>query len=343
MGGEPQGVRAISTRGGCCEYTRRPTWVEVAGLRIAYQRAGKGPGLALLHGAFSDCRAWRGQLDGLSDEFTVVAWDAPGCGRSADPPLGFSAGDYADCLAAFITAVGLQRPHVLGLSWGSVLVLELYRLHPTVPRSLLLVSAYAGWAGSLPPEEVDRRVQHALQQATQRTAVPTTFYLGTHQPGWLESAAVPLFVSDRRAAQPPTPAPAPSGRGRWTPAAQVDLPPEEFVSASIPTLLTDAAPHALADEVAAIMSEFHPAGTRVAIGAFAHADYRDVLPTIDTPTLLLYGEADRRSPRSVAEDMRARIAGATLVVMPDTGHLSNLETPDRFNRQVRQFLRGVTR
>jgi pimeloyl-ACP methyl ester carboxylesterase len=63
--------------------------VEVAGLRIAYRRAGDGPALVLLHGALSDSRAWRPQLDGLSDEVTVVAWDAPGCGQSADPPSTF--------------------------------------------------------------------------------------------------------------------------------------------------------------------------------------------------------------------------------------------------------------
>jgi pimeloyl-ACP methyl ester carboxylesterase len=47
--------------------------VEVGGLRIAYQRVGDGPPLVLLHGALSDSRDWRPQLDALSDEFTVVA------------------------------------------------------------------------------------------------------------------------------------------------------------------------------------------------------------------------------------------------------------------------------
>jgi pimeloyl-ACP methyl ester carboxylesterase len=58
---------------------------------------------------------------GLSNEFTVVAWDAPGCGESSDPPDTFRSPDYADCLAGFIEAIGLERPHVAGLSFGSVL------------------------------------------------------------------------------------------------------------------------------------------------------------------------------------------------------------------------------
>jgi pimeloyl-ACP methyl ester carboxylesterase len=45
------------------------------------------------------------------------------------------------------------------------LVLELFRRHPTVPRSLVLAGAYAGWSGSLDPEEVDRRLRLSLRLA----------------------------------------------------------------------------------------------------------------------------------------------------------------------------------
>jgi len=60
--------------------------VEVGGHRIAYQKKGEGPPLVLLHGWPLNSREWRRQIDGLSDEFTLVAWDAPGAGRSSDPP-----------------------------------------------------------------------------------------------------------------------------------------------------------------------------------------------------------------------------------------------------------------
>src|SRR5665647_641960 len=69
--------------------------IEVAGLRIAFERAGEGPPLVLLHGILGDRRVWRRQLDDLSDEFAVVAWDAPGCGRSSDPPETFRLPQYA--------------------------------------------------------------------------------------------------------------------------------------------------------------------------------------------------------------------------------------------------------
>lgn len=259
--------------------------VKIDGLRIAYQRKGEGPPLVLLHGALSDSRMWRRQLDDLSDEFTVVAWDAPGCGLSADPPETFRLPDFADCLAAFIKEIGLVRPHVLGLSFGSGLALELYNRHPDVTRSLILASAYAGWAGSLPPDVVEERLQQGLKQS--------------------------------------------------------ELPPEKVVKEWIPTLFTGSVPTELINETEAIMSDFHPAGMRAMLLAFAEADLRDMLPTIEVPTLLLYGENDQRSPLSIAADLHSSIPSSKLVIIPGVGHESSHEAPETFNAEVRNFLREV--
>ena len=138
--------------------------VDVDGLTLAYRRAGQGPALVLLHGAYEDSRIWSRQFDALSDAFTVIAWDAPGCGLSDDPPETFTASDYGDCVAGFIDALQLTAPHVLGLSWGSALALSLYERHPDAMASLVLASAYAGWAGSLSPEEVQRRTRQVLRE-----------------------------------------------------------------------------------------------------------------------------------------------------------------------------------
>jgi pimeloyl-ACP methyl ester carboxylesterase len=139
--------------------------IEAGRHRIAYERRGDGAPVVLLHGYVCDRRAWRGQLEDLSDEFTVVAWDAPGFGGSSDPPDPFSLADFADCLAAFVDALELRRPHIVGLSFGGGLALELYRRHPALPQTLVLASAYAGWAGSLPPDLVEFRLQQALRLA----------------------------------------------------------------------------------------------------------------------------------------------------------------------------------
>lgn len=139
--------------------------VRIGEQRVAYSEAGEGAPLVLLHGGMDDSRSWRWQQEGLADAFTVIAWDAPGCGESDDPPESWRMADYADCLASWLRTIGVDRPHVLGLSWGSSLALELYRRHPNVPTSLILASAYAGWAGSLPPSEVANRLESVLAAA----------------------------------------------------------------------------------------------------------------------------------------------------------------------------------
>ena len=76
----------------------RTDQVRVGDLQIAYSRAGRGEPLLFLHGFFGDVRVWGPQMDELSDEYDIIAWDAPGCGRSSDPPDSFSISDYAAVL-----------------------------------------------------------------------------------------------------------------------------------------------------------------------------------------------------------------------------------------------------
>ena len=185
-----------------------------------------------------------------------------------------------------MAALGIGRPHVCGLSWGGGLALELYRRHPGVPRSLVLASAYAGWAGSLPPEVVRERVEQALREA--------------------------------------------------------ELPPEQWVRGYLPGLFTASAPPELLEEAAAIMLDVRPAGMRAMLRGFAEADLRDMLGGIRVPALLLYGDADRRSPLGeVAADLHRRIPGSRLAVLPGVGHAANMEAPEQFNAEVRGFLRSV--
>jgi pimeloyl-ACP methyl ester carboxylesterase len=255
---------------------------ELSDGRVAFELSGAGPPLVLLHGAMGDRREWLLQLDALAEDFTVLAWDAPGCGDSFDPPPDYGLAGYADCLAELVAELGLERPHVLGLSFGSGLALELFRRHPQLPRSLVLASAYAGWAGSLGRDAAEARRAALLRDA--------------------------------------------------------ERPPEEVARDFSATLFVESVPAALVDEAVAQMSSFHPAGLRAMVNAFADADLREVLPRIDVPTLLVYGDADQRSPLNVAEDVHACIPGSRLVVIPGPGHAVNLEAPERFNEVVRAFL-----
>jgi pimeloyl-ACP methyl ester carboxylesterase len=82
---------------------------------------------------------------------------------------------------------------------------------------------------------------------------------------------------------------------------------------------------------------FHPVGFRAMARASA-GNVRDVLPRIQVPTLLLYGDADVRAPLPVAEDLHRSIPGARLVLLPGVGHVTNIEAPEAFNEAVRSVL-----
>ena len=91
------------------------------------------------------------------------------------------------------------------------------------------------------------------------------------------------------------------------------------------------------EELSAIVSEFHPVGFRLMSLSSAEVDTRDLLPKIDVATLLLWGDEDRRSPLPVAEQFHAAIPGAELAIIPNAGHVSNMEQPEAFNGHVRRF------
>ena len=258
--------------------------VEIDGYRVAYERVGAGPPLVLLHGYVGDgASTWGPQLDALSDDFTVVAWDAPGAGRSSDPPERFGMAGYADCLARFVDRLALEHPHVVGLSFGGALAIEFCRRHPTVPSTSTLVGAYAGWGGSLPPETAEQRLRQALELS--------------------------------------------------------ELSPDEFVDTLLPTMFSAGAPAEAVDALRAALLTFHPAGFR-AMAYAAAEDLRPALPSIDVPTLLVYGSDDIRAPAAVADHLHQAIRGSTLVRLPGAGHVCNLEAPDAFNATIREFLRG---
>jgi pimeloyl-ACP methyl ester carboxylesterase len=107
---------------------------------IHYETAGNGFPLVLLHGIGSSSYSWRRQLAGLSRDFRVIAWDAPGYGGSADPPRAInpSMQFYAHRLRDLMDSLGLDNIFLLGHSTGGVIAQEFYRAYPDCVRALIL-------------------------------------------------------------------------------------------------------------------------------------------------------------------------------------------------------------
>ncbi len=167
--------------------------VLVDGHRIAFTLAGQGPPVVLLGGFVADGLAtWRHQIGALSNDHTVLAWDAPGSGGSADVPESFRLPNYADCLAGLVSALRLKQMVVVGLSFGGALALEFFRRHRGLVRGLFLAGAYAGWAGSLPPAVVGARLDASLTASR----LPPEEFVAALLPSMLSSAAPPERVEE---------------------------------------------------------------------------------------------------------------------------------------------------
>jgi pimeloyl-ACP methyl ester carboxylesterase len=73
----------------------------------------------------------------------------------------------------------------------------------------------------------------------------------------------------------------------------------------------------------------------------ARVDSRPLLPGIEIPTLVLVGEGDAITPPEIAREMAEMIEWASLVVVPESGHLSTLEQPERVTQALRLWLAQV--
>ena len=119
--------------------------------------------------------------------------------------------------------------------------------------------------------------------------------------------------------------------------ALADLSPEALVETLLPTMFSATTPPEVVEGFGACLLAVRPAGFR-AMAEASNVDLRAALPLVDVPTLLVYGDQDVRALWPVAEAMHAAIAGSTLVVLPGTGHVCNMEAPAEFNDALRSFL-----
>lgn len=114
----------------------------------------------------------------------------------------------------------------------------------------------------------------------------------------------------------------------------------------IPKLLAPATIHhrqEIVDQVREKILQTSSAGIVVDLMAMAaRPDSTSLLRTIACPTLIMVGEEDQATPVAESRYMADRIPGSTLIIIPEAGHLSNLEQPQAFNQALQTFLQRLT-
>jgi pimeloyl-ACP methyl ester carboxylesterase len=122
-------------------------YLQVENLKILYEIEGEGAPLIILHGMGNNSQSWKKQLKGLSDHYTVIAWDAPGYGKSSDPAVELKEfKQFADVLKGFIDNLQYESVTLLGHSMGSAIALDFCYRFPQMVDALIISDATRGAA-----------------------------------------------------------------------------------------------------------------------------------------------------------------------------------------------------
>jgi pimeloyl-ACP methyl ester carboxylesterase len=119
--------------------------VEVDRLSIKYEVQGEGEPLLLIPYLSADHACYAFQLPAYTEHFSCIAVDLPGSGDSDKPAGPYSTDGYADQLAGFLGAMGVEQAHVAGVSLGATVAMQLAARYPDRVRSL---SLHSGWHAS---------------------------------------------------------------------------------------------------------------------------------------------------------------------------------------------------
>jgi pimeloyl-ACP methyl ester carboxylesterase len=116
--------------------------VRAGPVSLHHRTVGRGPDVVLIHGLAADLSFWYLRyVPHLAHRFRVVTYDLRGHGLSSMPPSGYTTRSMAHDLARLLDALGIDRAHLAGHSFGGAVALHLAVLAPDRVRSLALVDA----------------------------------------------------------------------------------------------------------------------------------------------------------------------------------------------------------
>lgn len=123
------------------EFHSQTSFLEAQGAPLYYEVAGQGHPLLLIHAGIADSRMWDEQFPEFAAHYRTVRYDLRGFGQSLFPSGPFA--NYEDP-AALLTALGSEKAHVVGISFGGKIALDFALAHPEMVTSLVLVATSVG-------------------------------------------------------------------------------------------------------------------------------------------------------------------------------------------------------
>jgi pimeloyl-ACP methyl ester carboxylesterase len=256
------------------------------------------PAIVLAHGWTEALRFWIYQIDDLSKDFRVIAYDLRGHGcsepaRSDDYSLARFGDDLESVLAACVPEG--QRAIVVGHSLGASSIVAWAERHDVRRRASAAALLNAGLGGLINESLLIRLPAFVGEQVSRKA------FLGNKAP-------IPRFSS-----------PARSAIVRYASCAPgASLAAVAFYE----RMLLECKP-----DIRAVVGL-----------ALADMELHHAVEKLTVPTLVLAGAADRLTPPTHARRIAALLPNLhSLVELPDTGHMAALERPDEVSAQLREL------
>ncbi|MGQ2995117.1 alpha/beta fold hydrolase [Variovorax sp.] len=185
-----------------------PEFIDLGDVRTAFEVAGEGPPLLMLHGAEGSRRQFARILPALSDRYTVIRYDQRDCGDTSGPERAPTLIDLADDAMRLLEALGHASAFVFGTSFGGRVAQAFAVRHAKAVRRLVLASTWP-----LPVSLAQANAEVAREIAVLRAQLPASAeqlaalffpapFLAEHPAFRAHFAAAPARSarSDRRAA-----------------------------------------------------------------------------------------------------------------------------------------------
>jgi pimeloyl-ACP methyl ester carboxylesterase len=139
-------------------------FAEVEGYRVHYVEAGNGHPVILIPGSMSTYRAWNRMIPLLSSQYRLLALDYVGTGDSDKPKKGFryTIQEQADLVARMIQQLGLGQAHLIGVSYGGAIVLNLAARYPHLVGKVVSIEGGVVKPKALPGSPMESAFRYPL-------------------------------------------------------------------------------------------------------------------------------------------------------------------------------------
>lgn len=146
--------------------------IELEGIRLYYDWAGKGDTIVLMHGWGGSTLSFKPIFDYLSKRYRVYTFDFPGFGKSDLPPKGWGTEEYGNLVIKFLNnVIGVERVNIIGHSFGGRVAIFLSANFPERVNKLVLVDS----AGIRPKRRLDYYIKVAIAKTGKRIFSASVF------------------------------------------------------------------------------------------------------------------------------------------------------------------------